>query len=211
LERGKRIELSASAWKAEVLPLYEPRINNQMKYYAPIYIKNLKTIQEKVFNLFPKDILEKKVNNLFYIPNNINVFLNIPELKQGLDELGWTPYVFLFAFYIVQPTSGTTVHIDSGEMVHSFNVPILNCDNTYVNFYSTTEQPVMTTYVEYDKKINYFKFNPSYCELVDKLEMLTPHVIKVKEVHNITNLNTGPRITLLIRLKKEICLEHLFQ
>ena len=25
LERGKRIELSASAWKAEVLPLYEPR------------------------------------------------------------------------------------------------------------------------------------------------------------------------------------------
>ena len=27
MERGKRIELSASAWKAEVLPLYEPRIN----------------------------------------------------------------------------------------------------------------------------------------------------------------------------------------
>jgi hypothetical protein len=25
VERGKRIELSASAWKAEVLPLYEPR------------------------------------------------------------------------------------------------------------------------------------------------------------------------------------------
>ena len=27
MERGKRIELSASAWKAEVLPLYEPRIH----------------------------------------------------------------------------------------------------------------------------------------------------------------------------------------
>ena len=26
MERGKRIELSASAWKAEVLPLYEPRL-----------------------------------------------------------------------------------------------------------------------------------------------------------------------------------------
>jgi len=25
LERGKRIELSALAWKAKVLPLYEPR------------------------------------------------------------------------------------------------------------------------------------------------------------------------------------------
>ena len=28
LERGNRIELSALAWKAKVLPLYEPRINS---------------------------------------------------------------------------------------------------------------------------------------------------------------------------------------
>ena len=28
LERGKRIELSALAWKAKVLPLYEPRIDS---------------------------------------------------------------------------------------------------------------------------------------------------------------------------------------
>ena len=28
MERGKRIELSALAWKAKVLPLYEPRIKN---------------------------------------------------------------------------------------------------------------------------------------------------------------------------------------
>ena len=27
MERGKRIELSALAWKAKVLPLYEPRID----------------------------------------------------------------------------------------------------------------------------------------------------------------------------------------
>ena len=27
MEQGKRIELSASAWKAEVLPLYEPCVN----------------------------------------------------------------------------------------------------------------------------------------------------------------------------------------
>ena len=26
MERGKRIELSALAWKAKVLPLYEPRL-----------------------------------------------------------------------------------------------------------------------------------------------------------------------------------------
>jgi hypothetical protein len=30
MERGKRIELSALAWKAKVLPLYEPRIKNMV-------------------------------------------------------------------------------------------------------------------------------------------------------------------------------------
>jgi hypothetical protein len=183
-----------------------------MKYYEPIPLNNLKTIQEKVLNVFPKEKLDIKRDNLFYIPNNIDTFLNIPELRAELDRLGWTPYVLSFAFFIVQPTTiGTNVHIDSGELIHSFNIPILNWDNTFVNFYTTTEQPVMQTYVEYDRTINYYKYNPVKCTLVDKLEMTTPHVIKVKEVHNITNLGNGPRITLLIRLTKDLNLEHLFQ
>ena len=43
LERGMRIELTASAWKAEVLPLYEPRMivstkyNLQSQYYQGIW------------------------------------------------------------------------------------------------------------------------------------------------------------------------------
>ena len=36
MERGKRIELSALAWKAKVLPLYEPRINTFMHTYDAI-------------------------------------------------------------------------------------------------------------------------------------------------------------------------------
>ena len=36
MERGNRIELSALAWKAKVLPLYEPRINIFMFTYDAI-------------------------------------------------------------------------------------------------------------------------------------------------------------------------------
>ena len=36
MERGKRIELSALAWKAKVLPLYEPRINILMYTYDAV-------------------------------------------------------------------------------------------------------------------------------------------------------------------------------
>jgi hypothetical protein len=211
LERGNRIELSALAWKAKVLPLYEPRINSLMKYYAPIPLDNLKTIQEKVFSLFPKEKLYANMTSLFYIPNDINSFLNIPELQSELDRLGWTSYVYSIAFFIVQPTKGTSIHIDTGDVDHSFNLPILNCNNTFVNFYTTLGQPIKQTYSEYSKTINYFSYNPATCNLVDKLEMTTPHVIKVKEVHNITNINTGPRITLLIRLKSNLDLSYLFE
>ena len=56
-----------------------------MKYYTPINIKNLEIIQQKVFELFPKS----KINNtnIFYIPNNLELFLNIPELKIELEDL----------------------------------------------------------------------------------------------------------------------------
>ena len=36
MERGRRIELLALAWKAKVLPLYEPRINTCMHTYDAI-------------------------------------------------------------------------------------------------------------------------------------------------------------------------------
>ena len=59
-----------------------------MKYYTPIQIENLEIIQRKVFELFPKSELTK--NNLFYIPNNVELFLSMPELKTELDRLKLT-------------------------------------------------------------------------------------------------------------------------
>jgi hypothetical protein len=181
-----------------------------MKYYVPVPIENLKTIQEKVFELFPKREFFKK-DSLFYIPDNLNLFLNIPELKAELDKLNWTPYVFRIGFYIIAPTDGSTIHVDSNTFTYSFNIPILNCEDTYVNFYKTAKESKKEVYKRYDTYINYNKFDPADCQLVDKLEMLEPHVINVQEVHNIVNKNTGSRITLLIRLRNDLDLSHLFQ
>ena len=47
-----------------------------MKYYSPVHIENLKTIQEKVFEYFPKEELFKK-EALFYIPDNLNIFSSV--------------------------------------------------------------------------------------------------------------------------------------
>lgn len=181
-----------------------------MKYYSPVKIENLKTIQKKVFEHFPKEDLLKK-EALFYIPDNLNVFLSIPELKAELDKLNWTTHIFGIGFYILGTTSGSHIHLDSSTFTHSFNIPILNCENTFVNFFKTEKEPKKEVFKLYDTVINYHRFDPADCELVDQLEMVTPHVINVQEPHNIVNTNTTPRITLLMRLRNDLDLSHLFQ
>jgi len=177
-----------------------------MKYYAPIHLENLNIIQQKIFNLFPKENLNKGI--LFYIPNNLELFFNIPELKNELDKLGWLNYVHSFGFHIVPKTKGSTPHTDIGDTIYSFNIPIYNCKNTFVNFYKTSVEPIKISPLN---QVTYYRHSPIDCELIDTLEMTSPHVINVKEVHNVTNINDLPRITLLIRLKKEINLDYLFQ
>jgi hypothetical protein len=175
-----------------------------MKYYSPVNIENLDIIQQKVFDVFPKDKLH--TNDLFYLPNNIELFLNIPELKIELDKLGWTKYINSFGFYVVQKTNGSIIHIDSGEK-YSFNIPILNCSNTFLNYYTTTTEPVRKLT---PSNVDYYYYDPKYCVRIDSVEMNLPHIVNVLKLHNVTNLNEEPRITLLIRLKNEPSLENLF-
>jgi hypothetical protein len=174
-----------------------------MKYYHEVKLNNLSIIQQKVFELFPyKELVYTK---LFYPIDNLTTFFNIPELKDELDRLGWSSYVKAFAFYIVQTTKGSALHTDTGDYKYSFNIPIKFGNNTCVNFYTTDSLPTM-----HQSNVDYNKYNLENCTLVDSLEMTTPHIINVKEVHNITNNNAYPRITLLIRLDKEINLNHYF-
>jgi hypothetical protein len=174
-----------------------------MKYYYPVYLENLSTIQQKVLQLFPKDKLDK--SELFYIPDDLKLFLGIPELKTELDKLGWTQYIDCFGFYVVQKTTGSTIHTDTGnDRVFSFNIPILNCENTFVNYYESTAEPIKKTL---PNKVDYYYYDPAYCTLIDSFEMTSPHVINVSKIHNITNDNDRPRITLLVRLNNQLSLE----
>jgi hypothetical protein len=180
-----------------------------MRYYSPIRIGQLEVIQKKVFALFPTEYLG--ISNLFYIPDNVRQFLQIAELKQELDRLEWTDQLQSIAFNITRGSSTSPIHIDTGTSTYSFNIPILNGERSFVVFYKTTVEPTYESYVACNEKVQtYYKYQPKDCIVVDKLEMTAPHVINVKEVHSVININPLPRITLLIRLKAEINLNHLF-
>jgi hypothetical protein len=70
LERGKRIELSASAWKAEVLPLYEPRINILMHIYDAITNSglhiHLSMMEDESFYIMVHDLADFTMTMKFF-------------------------------------------------------------------------------------------------------------------------------------------------
>jgi len=180
-----------------------------MKYYIPIQIQNLEIIQQKVLDLLPEKYLE--MSDLIYlesIKEGPEKFKNISELHQVLKTLGWESHVISVGFMIAQTTvAEPKCHIDTGDSEFSFNIPILNCKNTHVDFY-TSDKPSTKKVLPHGTTYNHF--NLTDCVLVDKLEMTIPHLIKVKEIHSVTNLNSGPRVTMLLRLSPKLNLDQLF-
>ena len=70
VERGKRIELSALAWKAKVLPLYEPRINTFMHIYDAITSSglhiHLSMMEEQSFYIMVHDLVNFNMTMKFF-------------------------------------------------------------------------------------------------------------------------------------------------
>lgn len=52
LERGRRIELLALAWKAKVLPLYEPRADS-IHYGGEGWIRTSVLVRGQIYSLLP--------------------------------------------------------------------------------------------------------------------------------------------------------------
>ena len=182
-----------------------------MKYNAPINIENLSIIQEKVLAKLPKSMMH--LQGIFFIPNDVEEFLSIPELKTELDKLGWTKHVDAVNYFVTLGNRSGMLHSDGGTGNYSFNLPILNCANTFVNFYSTNIKPIASEfkhiYVSGDanskSKLGQFnKYNIEDCTLVESLEMVTPHIINIRQIHQVVNPTDLPRISLLIRLKNEL-------
>lgn len=170
--------------------------------YQPIALYNLDIIQEKALQLIRED--EQKHTHLFYLDNNIEQFLSIPELKSELTRLGMIHWIYSFALLIVKPLEKTPIHQDTGPITYSFNIPIQGCENTQIKWFQSNAKPEEHCTAQ---KKNYFVYNAPDCIEIDRFDMSTPAIINVKIPHEIVNLNTWqhkPRVTLLTRLKQEI-------
>ena len=169
-----------------------------MFYYKSIDIPNFKIIQKKVSRLFPN--IFSRSTLLHY---DKSTFLKIKELKDFLENLNLIDSIFVFSLHVTIKNEPEVIHIDEGEFNCSLNLPILNCNNTFVNFYETIELPKKGRLPNSNEDVvDYLEFDKKNCKLVNCLEMNKPHLINVKIPHGILNPNPTTRITLLIRLIK---------
>ena len=112
MERGNRIELSALAWKAKVLPLYEPRINNFM-YITYLDFPNIPDdLLESI-----EDILNKPRCESIVIQDYFQTRLVNKNLEDWLEKN--LPCKFMVRYQIIYP--GLPIHKDMGNRKVAYN------------------------------------------------------------------------------------------
>ncbi len=171
-----------------------------MFYCKTIPVDNLEEIQQAVLNVIPKEDLIYP--RLYYPENNKEIFLSIEPLKKLLSNLGWLNYINKagFALNIVNPNSETAIHIDSGDFLYSFNLPITNCKNSFVNFYKLRNNIDLTSRVT--PFSSYHRAEKNDCQLIKCFKLSEPFVMNTKLIHGVTNQSNDQRVTLLIRLSE---------
>jgi hypothetical protein len=178
-----------------------------MMLYKPVIIKNLQEIQDAVANTFP-EMTDLTMTGYFTLPKN--KVLEISNLRKLLKKLGLFAYLHVANATVAPagysdpnklPPYAPVIHIDKADdnmsYIHSFNIPIKNCENTFVNYYKAHGADEIQ-YTEHG--LPYRRFKAEECELIDQVEMSQAHIIDTSVPHAIVNPNNKTRILLAIRL-----------
>lgn len=171
---------------------------NVEDFYKPVHIENLTEIQQEVLKSIPEHLLDQ--TTLTYIENSKEIFLAIPALTNFLKSKFMHLSVGDIAINITQGNDCGSHHVDSGPFKHSLNIPIINCENTWINFFKVDSDYKVVTVENKGKTHHFFRYTEDQCELIHEVETKEPYLLGVKTPHKVINKSDKTRIMLLIRL-----------
>jgi len=171
---------------------------NTEDFYRTIKIDNLAVIQEEVLKKIPENLLNN--TNLTYIENNKKIFLGIPELYNFLESIKINEFVGSIAINVTTAQSNGNCHVDSGPYKYSINIPILNCENTFIDFYKVTGDHQIVYVEKHGTRHHFFKYTEDQCELIYRGDTSVPYLLGTKTPHRVINDSDNIRIMLLIRM-----------
>ncbi len=172
------------------------------EFYKIIQVDNIKEIQEEIIGIFPSNFYGKA--ELFSIDNSAKVLLGLPKIKKLLDTLDISKGVDTFEFLVLPPGGRTGIHTDSDDFKYSFNIPLTDCDDTYLSFYKA-DNIADIGYVSYEnpvtKEMIYYKpYNEDVCEFIESSIIKEPYIFNTDIVHNLENKSNKEQILALIRI-----------
>lgn len=171
---------------------------SDLDFYKPVHIDNLAEIQQEVLKLIPENLLNQ--TTLTYIENNKEVFLGIPSLYDFLKSKTMHWSVGNIAINITQGQDAGNYHMDSGPFKYSLNIPIVGCENTWINFFKVDGDYKVVTVENKGKTHHFYRYTEDQCELIYEAETNQPYLLGVKTPHRVVNKSDQTRIMLLIRL-----------
>jgi hypothetical protein len=103
--------------------------------------------------------------------------------------------------YVMYEDHQGVLHSDNSLHFARINFPVLNCENTYTEFYSVDKSELFTN----SKYIIKLPSEDAEVTLVDRVEIKRPPVLNVNHFHIIVLNNTAryPRITLSVKFDKD--------
>lgn len=168
-----------------------------MKYWQRIQIKDLDIIQSKTLN-YMKANRSKFVPGTPFNPIDFKSFVQaVPEFLTAFSEHGLKP--ISVATYIMFSNPDGAAHRDSITDRARINIPILNCENSWTNFYKLIDPSIRPKISVNAAGQPYQSFDPKDIVLEDRVQIIEPTIIRPLEIHSIEMDETKvPRITLTV-------------
>jgi hypothetical protein len=174
-----------------------------LTYYKLLDLDNYDTIITKCLNYVKsKDIVyNRKLERASWYDLSVRELnLACPELIESLSK--YDLRIYMAASFVMYDPSHTSVHIDHYHSKARINLPLLNCHNTYTNFYESDGEIVK--WVNPDSGV--ISYNTTgQPRLVDRVELTQATVIRTKVLHSVDlpKDNPVPRITLTLGLSRD--------
>lgn len=184
--------------------------------YYPVKINNENEIKKLALDKCKNILTEELKNNpkrlLVFNRLQAEDFLSIKPLHDCLQEMNLIEHVFGISISLTV-RSQSIIHTDPKKLRYSLNIPILNCEKTYLSFFSCINKEydtknfeakhyesdgvLSTQKTQYDVK----EYNKKDCQLIGKYECIESAIIDTQVPHMFDNYNHNARIMLLVRLK----------
>ena len=167
------------------------------KYFAKLNVSNEDILISKSLEFVkskPDVFYRKKTNASFYEFDVREYLAAVPEMQASMQELGFR--CLRAAVYVMYSNVHSSAHRDCLNDQARINFPLLNCKNSYTEFYENVKT---FSWINPQTGLQSHRVVNDDFVLADRVEMTGATVIRVSEAHNvIMDESTVPRITLTI-------------